>query len=244
MKNLHKRNLIECVRAAGPAAGWEVVETDRFCAVKSPVREAFANFVWADAEPEAIARARAVFGSQPFTWVLDADQDSAPLRAAGLPFPEPVPELMLDLDRYSSPGHGRRIRIRQAESMLDFPFWAATASEALGLGGEAVRDFFLPLVRAGGAVPLLAWHDGLPAATALAFCGEESLGVYAVGTRPAYRRMGLGRAVTQACLTLGQDLGQHVAVLSSSAMGLPMYLRIGFRRERTAMEWVFLPGLL
>ena len=100
-----------------------------------------------------------------------------------------------------------------------------------------MKDFFLPLVRKGGAVPLLAFMDGLPAATALGYCGDEALGVYAVGTRPAYRRMGLGRAVTQACLTLGQDMGQHRAVLSASTMGMPLYRRIGFRTERIVAEF-------
>jgi len=237
MGNLHKNNLIECVRSAGPAPGWEVVEADGYWAVKSPVREAFANVVWAQAEPAAIERSRRLFGSHPFTWVLAEGQDGAALRAAGFRVPQPVPDLVLNLDRYSSPGHGRRIRIRRADAAEDFPFWAATAGEALGLSGDALGSFFLPLLGRGGAVPLLAFHDGLPAAAAIAYCGEEALGIYAVGTRPAYRRMGLGRAVTQACLTLGQDMGQHVAVVSSSAMGLPLFRRLGFRTEQIAAEY-------
>jgi len=235
MENFHVQNFVECARAAG----WEVVQEDGFTAVKSPVREAFANFVWAPAESGHIQRSRGLFGEHPFTWALEPGQDGGPLQAAGFRQPEAVPDMVLDLDRYSSPGHSRRIRISRADADEDFPFWAATAGEALGLCGGAVKDFFLPLVRKGGAVPLLAFMDGLPAATALGYCGDEALGVYAVGTRPAYRRMGLGRAVTQACLTLGQDMGQHRAVLSSSAMGMPLYRRIGFKTERVVAEFQF-----
>ena len=233
MENLHIQNFMECARAAG----WERIEEDGFTAVKSPVRETFANFVWAPAEQAAIEKSRRFFGDCPFTWALEQGQDGGPLCAAGFQQPEPVPDMVLDLDKYSSPGHGRRIRIARADTREDFPFWAATAGEALGLWSDSVKGFFLPLVHEGGAVPLLAFYDGLPAATALAICGHEALGIYAVGTRKAYRRMGLGRAVTQACLTLGQDLGLHRAVLSASAMGLPLYRRIGFRTERIVAEF-------
>jgi len=235
MENLQKQNFLECA----VAAGWDVEEGDGFAAVKSPVREAFANTVWAAPEPEAIERSKRFFGDHPFSWSLDEGQDGAALRAAGFKAPESVPGLVLNLDGYTSPGHSRRVKIARADADEDFPFWASAASEALGLCADSVRRFFLPLVCEGGAVPFLALHDGLPAATALAYCGDHALGIYAVGTRPAYRRMGLGRAVTQACLTLGQDLGQHRAVLSSSVMGMPLYRRIGFKTERVVAEFQF-----
>jgi len=234
MVDKHKQNFIECFRSAGP--GWEVVEEDGFVALKSPIREAMGNLVWAAPEPGTVARAKAFFGGHGFTWMLQEGQDGAPLGAAGARLHETLPDLVFGLDPYTCPGHGRRTRIAQADANLDFPFWAATASEALGLDGEVVRCFFRPMVQAG-AVPFLAYHDGLPAATALAFVGSETLGIYAVGTRAGYRRMGLGKAVTHACLDLGQELGMHHAVLSSSVMGLPMYRRIGFRTEKMVWEY-------
>ncbi|MDR3671983.1 MAG: GNAT family N-acetyltransferase [Holophaga sp.] len=233
MKNFHIQNFLECARAAG----WEVIEEDGFQAVKSPVRDAFANFVWGPAEPGLIERSRDWFGESGFTWALMEGQDGAALRQAGFQPPETVPDLVLDLDRHTCRQCPSGIRLARADSSHDFPFWAATASEALGLSGEAVRGFFLPLVREGGAVPLLAFQNGLPAATALAYCGTEALGIYAVGTRPAYRRMGLGRAATEACLALGQDVGLHRAVLSASVMGQPLYRRIGFKAERLVSEF-------
>jgi ribosomal protein S18 acetylase RimI-like enzyme len=241
MVDKHKQNFIECFRSVGPGRGWETVEEHGFTALKSPLREALGNIVWAAPEPGAVARAKAFFGDHAFTWMLQEGQDGGPLSAAGAEHHETLPDLVFDLDPYTCPGHGRRTRIARADSTLDFPFWAATASEALGLDGEAVRTFFRPIVLAG-AVPFLAYQDGLPAATALAFVGSETLGIYAVGTREAYRRMGLGRAVTHACLNLGQELGLHHAVLSSSVMGLPMYRGIGFRTERMVSEFQF-PGL-
>jgi ribosomal protein S18 acetylase RimI-like enzyme len=236
MENQHMQNFIECVRAAGP--GWEIVEEDSFTAVKSPVRDPIGNCIWARAGSEAIARSKAFFGDHAFTWALEEGQDGAPLQAAGFKVPEAVPDLVLNLDRYTCPGYRRGIRVARADSNEDFPFWAATAGEALGLCGGAVRAFFLPLVQ-GGAVPFLAYHEGLPAATALAYCAEETLGVYAVGTRPVYRRMGLGRAVTDACLNLGQEMGRHHAVLSSSAMGRALYRKIGFQTARVVSEYQF-----
>jgi ribosomal protein S18 acetylase RimI-like enzyme len=236
MENLHLQNFIECVRAAGP--GWEIAEGDGFTAVKSPIRHAFSNVIWAPAGAEVIAESKSFFEGRAFTWALEQGQDGAPLQAAGFKAPEAVPDLVLNLDAYTCRGYRRGIRVARADSAEDLPFWAATAGEALKLDGGAVRGFFLPLIRAG-AVPFLAYHEGLPAATALAYCADDTLGVYAVGTRPVYRGMGLGRAVTDACLNLGQEMGRHQAVLSASAMGLPLYRKIGFRTERIVSEYQF-----
>lgn len=242
MKNCHQQNLVEIFHLMEKVAGWGVLEQDGLLALKSPVSFPFANFAWGEATPAALARVKAFYGDLAFSWVLDEGQEGdAFLREAGFRAPETAPDMVLDLEGYAYPGHGPEIRLLRAYSSQDFRFWSATAAEALGLDVEAMRAFFLPLVREAGCVPFLALCEGVPAATSMAFCGGGTTGIYAVGTRESFRRRGLGQAVTHACLRAAQHHGSPRAVLSASAMGLPVYRKLGFRIERTVREYAFRP---
>lgn len=237
MENHQIANLYEGFRRMRRLPGWELLERDGLLAFKAPVPEAFANYVWAGAEPERIEAAREFYGDSPFTWVLLEGQADAPLRAAGFSNPAPAPDMAFDLRGYAFPGYGSGISVLRAFSSQDFFFWAATAGQAFGMDGEVLRAFFQPLVKEAGWVPFLALHQGRPAATAMAFCAGDTVGIYSVGTREGYRRLGLGEAVIHACLRHGQDQGLLRAALSSSSMGVPLYRKLGFQLERTAREY-------
>jgi GNAT superfamily N-acetyltransferase len=53
-------------------------------------------------------------------------------------------------------------------------------------------------------------------------------GIYWVGTLEAHRRRGYGEALTWAAVAAGQRAGCTVASLQASAMGRPVYERMGF----------------
>ncbi|MFI5226550.1 MAG: GNAT family N-acetyltransferase, partial [Candidatus Limnocylindrales bacterium] len=71
--------------------------------------------------------------------------------------------------------------------------------------------------------------DDRPVAAAMTFTALGVARVGWVGTLPAYRRRGLGAAVTRAALLGGFDRGARWAALESSAMGAPVYRALGFR---------------
>lgn len=83
----------------------------------------------------------------------------------------------------------------------------------------------------------VAYVEGVPAAAAMSFTALGVTRVGWVGTMPAYRRRGLGEAVTRASVLAGFDRGATVAALESSPMGLSLYVSMGFRQITTYRVW-------
>jgi len=239
MTNLLKQNMWEQFKALRGVPGWGVLERDGLLALKSPVSHAFFNFAWGTAEPSLIEKAKTFYGRRPFSWLLEEGAGDTALLEAGFALTDTLPDMVFDLDGYVFPGHGPGFTCIQPYGSHDLRTWAVTAGEAFGLDASLLEDFFLPLVREAGCVPILALCDGVPAATAMIFGGTTATGIYTVGTREPYRRQGLGRAMVHACLRLAVQYGSQRAVLSASSMGLPVYAKMGFRIERNVREYGF-----
>lgn len=74
-----------------------------------------------------------------------------------------------------------------------------------------------------------AWVDHQPAGVSIAIRTGEVSGVYGVGTRPQFRRSGVGTALSWAAVDAGREWGCEAIVLQATAAGLPVYERLGFR---------------
>ncbi|MDT7548338.1 MAG: N-acetylglutamate synthase [Actinomycetota bacterium] len=82
---------------------------------------------------------------------------------------------------------------------------------------------------------LVADVDGEPAATGISIVAGEWVGVFIIGTVPAYRRRGLGAALTaKLVVDAVARNGVTRALLQSSAMGRGVYASLGFA---TVDEW-------
>lgn len=68
-----------------------------------------------------------------------------------------------------------------------------------------------------------------PAGVSIAIRTGDVSGVYGVGTRPEFRRRGVGTALSWAAVNAGREWGCDKIVLQASAAGLPVYERMGFR---------------
>ena len=114
-------------------------------------------------------------------------------------------------------------------------------TDAAGLADHyaiVVEAFGLPLEFARGIMPVEAlaheslyvgYVDGEPAATALTYTGDGTVGIYNVATREAWRRRGFGAAITRHAILDAAVDGATVAILQSSAAGRGVYESLGFR---------------
>jgi len=236
MKDLAKANLIACVAAMAPRPGWEVLREEGLVALKAPSRHPLANFAWGPVSERNLELCRAFYGPMPYSWLLAPGQDPAGLAELGFWAADPCPEMVCDLARAEplEPVEGVRVVRADREHLVH---WEALVGEGFRIPGPDVREFFLPLIEQGGCVPYLAYHRDRPAATALTFRSQGTLGIYAVATGRAHRRLGLGQAVIGACVEEGREAGMAFATLYSSVMGWPFYERIGFHTEQVLKEF-------
>jgi ribosomal protein S18 acetylase RimI-like enzyme len=73
-------------------------------------------------------------------------------------------------------------------------------------------------------------YDGeRPASCAMVLLSHGIAGIYWVGTRPDARGKGLAEACTRRATAMGFECGARVVTLQASAMGEPIYRRIGYR---------------
>ena len=87
-----------------------------------------------------------------------------------------------------------------------------------------------------GVRAFLGRVEGRAASTAVSVRTERTIGIYSVCTAPSFRGRGIGTAMTWHLMS-DADPGWTVAVLQASAMGRPIYERMGFRLVREFTEY-------
>jgi hypothetical protein len=132
-----------------------------------------------------------------------------------------------------------------AYAALDEPAPAGEPGPATGpgYGGPAVKTVSGPPQPPGAALAMfskpasllapctyavIAYLDGEPASCALLYQAGDVAGVYWVSTLAAARRRGLAELVTSEVANEGFRRGARAVVLQASAMGAPLYRRMGF----------------
>jgi ribosomal protein S18 acetylase RimI-like enzyme len=81
-----------------------------------------------------------------------------------------------------------------------------------------------------GFVPIVAVHrDAGTVGCAMAVLAGDITGVFNMHVTPAFRRQGVGRALTAAVLDVGRRAGFEAACLEATAEGLALYEAMGFR---------------
>lgn len=117
----------------------------------------------------------------------------------------------------------------------EFETFATVLGAAFGAPASVITSLYTPAVLGLPFVgAYLAEVDGVPAAAGLSILTERHVGLANIGTRPEYRRRGLGRAVTDAILRDARSAGAHTAYLHSSDEAVPLFEQAGFR---TAESW-------
>jgi GNAT superfamily N-acetyltransferase len=157
------------------------------------------------------------------------------LSAAGFTFAGEEPGMAADLHELNE--HALMplgFTIQQVRDAAEIATWAATLN-VNGFGEGAVESEWVGAMYTrlgcGDETPwrhYLGLLDGAPVATSTLFLGAGVAGIYFVSVHPDVRRRGVGAALTLASLRAARELGYHVGVLGASALGAPVYRRLGF----------------
>ncbi|MEX2247315.1 MAG: GNAT family N-acetyltransferase [Dehalococcoidia bacterium] len=185
-------------------------------------------------EPEAQLREACAFYDErglPFIVRVRGGLDPASEVAAaalGMPYSDTVPGMILEpIGRVPAAPEGVEVRVVGDEEELRA--WDGVVRQSFGLPAE-FEGFFGPwLVGVPDTRLYLAYVDGEVAATSMLMATDRVAGVYCVATLDAYRRRGLGEAMTWRAMGDGAEMGCLFGYLQASEMGKPVYERMGFR---------------
>jgi hypothetical protein len=239
-------NLVESLREAVRwQRGANVVESDGLLIARGSTNfpvglsNAAARLDPAIPAEEVIARARAHFSPDARTFTLwvrgepDADLEAAAESAKLLRVSEVAAPWMVLRKRLPDPEPPRGVHVELVRDESRMRDVVAVSQAAWAPAGLPPAETASLLARAERMLaPHLVWAlaslDGRPVACAMALCSHGVAGIYWVGTVPDARRRGLAEIVTRAAGNAGFDRGMRVAALQASAMGYPVYLRMGY----------------
>lgn len=191
--------------------------------------------------------ARFAAGGAPFCWNV-GESSQPPDLAARLEARSPtrsstMPAMALDLTQsLAQPAAHDGFAIEPVRDTHSLDRWARAYTDGFGLPdgfSGVLRDAYAKLGFDGDAPfrHYLGLLEGVPVACSTMFlaCGVADL--WHIGTLPEFRRRGFGAAMTLQPLYDAQALGQHLAVLYASEMGVPVYYRLGFREHARLAQY-------
>lgn len=164
---------------------------------------------------------------------IDALLEQSGLQQAG-----EVPNMVIDLSALSSTqSHIENFIIEKVNKVNNAEgqaLWARTTAKGFGVpepvGAEIAEleaTFNDPHYKA--AHHYIGYLDDIPVASSSMILDSGVAGIYAVATAPEARHKGIGATMTQMPLLEAKEMGYHVGILQASAMGYPVYKRIGFQ---------------
>jgi len=182
---------------------------------------------------------------RPFAWLLTPDTSSpeleAALGAAGL-VRSASPEMYADLPASVPVDLPADVVIEPTDD-------ADELAEAIGVGFGFGEDpgvieglaAYLDALKPGLCQALLALDEGTGDVLGVGnvFHVDDMVQLVNIATIKPARDRGIGSAMTASLMNLGRDLGADAAVLTSSTMGYPLYVRFGFQTvfELVRYEW-------
>ena len=213
--------------------------------ISSMVRSAIFNLAIATNPTVSSDAIRGIIGSfgglgLPFRWAqLPSQAGSAlgsKLETAGLTRRSASPAMILSLSdlRRSHPAP----KELSVEHVLDYnglkDFARILNAADFHLPPEVANEIpalLRPKERDSQLRMFLGRQDSAPIATALRYCIEDTVGIYAVSTIEEARGKGIGSSMTYEALLDGMRAGgAQQAVLVATQLGLPVYRRLGFEQ--------------
>ena len=163
--------------------------------------------------------------------VLDTVEEYAEdvgIERMDLSFPGMVHSSLSDI-----PPHEADVNIVSVGTDSDFDAFCDVLTEVPEFPTE-VNDVMPHSIRTDDSITLFVGRvSDQPAVCGWLGLTESSAGVFGIGVPEAYRRQGLGDAMTRRILLAGHDAGSVVGVLQSTPMAVPLYEQLGFETVTT-----------
>ena len=252
-----ERNQWEFIRGFEAVAGVEVVDDERTLRVATGVPSPLFNPVLRatvahEDVPELVDEAREWYRRRRLPWSWYAGPASGPgqivpeLERRGFAKVTEPPGMAADLSHLDALDPGIPLVVERVSDRGGVDAWFSVFSPAFELS-RAAASAFRDLILAGGL------DDSAPMRNYIGYVGSEPVatgslvpaagvgGIYNIATRANRRGRGIGRAMTWALMREAAGLGYGVAILWSTAAGLPVYRRLGFE-ERVRVPTYLGPG--
>ena len=252
-----ERNQWEFIRGFEAVAGVEVVDDERCLRVATGVPSPLFNPVLrATVAQEDVAalvdEAREWYRRRRLPWSWYAGPASGPgrlvpeLERRGFAKVTEPPGMATELSDLDGLDPGVPLVVERVSDRKGVDEWFSVFGPAFELS-RAAASAFRDLILAGGL------DDNAPMRNYIGYIGSEPVatgslvpaagvgGIYNIATRAGRRGRGIGRAMTSSLMKETADLGYEVAILWSTAAGLPVYRRLGFQ-ERVRVPTYLGPG--
>jgi GNAT superfamily N-acetyltransferase len=185
-----------------------------------------------------------VANGHPFMWwagsLTRSDAVDAVLLERGLVPDGGSPGMYAALPALDLPAPDPRVEVCRTEEDMRASF--EVFASAFEIPDEFVPAFLELWQSLDDGVQLSARVDGEVVGCASGAVIDGVMGVYNVGTLPAARRRGVGRALTAELMRIGARRGCRAAILHASELGHPVYRALGFEDVCEVYRHVWLPA--
>lgn len=152
---------------------------------------------------------------------------------AGFTRADELPMMAIDLQSMKVEPTPPNVTVKQVESEEELRVWSRILRDTFSLAGTGQNSFeeleiSLGLDSDGRRYRFIAYLYDQAVATSALFAEAGVAGIYNVATLPDARQQGIGGAITLAPLLHARAMGYRVGTLQATAMGQPIYRRLGF----------------
>ncbi len=233
--------MLRLTTAGIPGTSW--YEEPGIVRFVSGLAHPYGNVIWGgqftpeDAESRIQeALAPIVERNVPGLWVVGATTQPNDLRerltGAGLACVSEATGMAADISAFTYPHLPKGVAVREARSEEDMNVWTDVLSRGYEIPAPVCALFVHYAYQQGCSADVryfIGSYQGVPVACSMLAFMDGIAGIYCVSTLPEARRKGVGAAVTALPLTVAAQAGYKLAVLQASALGHPIYRKLGFQ---------------
>ena len=233
--------LLSCLLFLNEGIGFKVQRINEHCVlINSGSTIDICNRVLHTGVPtyDEIALIKKQFAGLPFSWPMNPDDEESSqlLKEHGFIDVGDYPAMAVDIADVPSTSYGDSIHVKEIFFESDeLEQWATILTEsfsyAYGKRDEVFNmlKFFQEQVQRDKCALYLAYYDGRAAACGLVLMHGDIASLHVIATLQEFRNKRLGSAVTHALLLHAKQKGCKRAILLASALGRPVYERLGFK---------------